>query len=45
MDFEAAPEVIELAARLRRFMDDLILPSIADWHRYADAGEIGRAHV
>ena len=25
-------------ARLQRFMDDLVVPSLGDWHRYADAG-------
>ena len=27
-----------LQAQLQRFMDDLVLPSLGDWHRYADAG-------
>jgi acyl-CoA dehydrogenase len=27
-----------MQARLQRFMDDLVLPSMGDWHRYADAG-------
>ena len=27
-----------LQAQLQRFMVDLVLPSLGDWHRYADAG-------
>ena len=38
MDFETGPVSAALAERLRRFIDDLVLPSHADWHRYADAG-------
>jgi acyl-CoA dehydrogenase len=38
MDFEPDPASAALAARLKRFIDDLVLPSHADWHRYADAG-------
>ena len=38
MDFEPDPTSAALAGRLRRFIDDLVLPSNADWHRYADAG-------
>lgn len=38
MDFEPSPTSIALADRLQRFMDDLVLPSYADWHRHADAG-------
>lgn len=38
MDFAHSPLALELRARLQRFMDDLVLPSQADWHRWADAG-------
>ncbi len=38
MDFEPSPRSEALLAPLQRFMDDLVLPSLADWHRYADAG-------
>ena len=38
MDFEPSALSITLAQQLQRFMDDLVLPSYADWHRYADAG-------
>jgi acyl-CoA dehydrogenase len=38
MDFEHSPRAKEMRARLQRFMDDLVLPSLADWQRYADAG-------
>ena len=38
MDFEHSPLAVELRTRLQRFMDDLVLPSLPDWHRYADAG-------
>ncbi len=38
MNLEPSAHGIELGQRLQRFMDDLVLPSIADWQRYADAG-------
>ncbi|HEY0856376.1 MAG TPA: acyl-CoA dehydrogenase family protein [Albitalea sp.] len=38
MDFDLSPRSRALHEPLQRFMDDLVLPSMADWHRYADAG-------
>jgi acyl-CoA dehydrogenase len=38
MDFDASPASREWQARLQRFMDDLVLPSWPEWHRWADAG-------
>jgi acyl-CoA dehydrogenase len=38
MDFEPSPRAAQLRSELQRFMDDLVLPSLPDWHRYADAG-------
>jgi acyl-CoA dehydrogenase len=38
MDFEPSPRARELQQRLQRFIDDLVLPSMADWHRWSDAG-------
>ncbi len=38
MDFEASPRSQKLHASLQRFMEDLVLPSMPEWHRYADAG-------
>ncbi len=38
MDFELSPATLELRTRLDRFMQDLVLPSLPDWHRWADAG-------
>jgi acyl-CoA dehydrogenase len=38
MDFAPSATCLSLQAQLQRFMDDLVLPSLADWHRYADAG-------
>ena len=38
MDFDPSPQGAALAERLQRFLDDLVLPSLAEWHRYADAG-------
>ena len=38
MDFAPSPSAAALLARLQRFMDDLVLPSLADWQRWADAG-------
>ncbi|MEP7299233.1 MAG: acyl-CoA dehydrogenase family protein [Burkholderiales bacterium] len=38
MDFDPSPQGAALAERLQRFIDDLVLPSLAEWHRYADAG-------
>ena len=39
MDFAHSPQALALRARVQQFMDDLVLPSLADWHRWADAGE------
>ena len=38
MDFSPSPRAAALQAQLQRFVDDLVLPSLADWARYADAG-------
>ncbi len=38
MDFEPTATSAELAQRVQRFIDDLVLPSYSEWHRYADAG-------
>jgi acyl-CoA dehydrogenase len=38
MDFELSERAAEVLSRLHQAMDDLILPSMADWNRYADAG-------
>jgi len=38
MDFALTPQAQALQARLQRFMDDLVLPSLAEWNRWADAG-------
>ncbi|MDE1950274.1 MAG: acyl-CoA dehydrogenase family protein [Burkholderiales bacterium] len=38
MDFAPSPRALELDARLRRFMDDLILPTLAEWQRWDEAG-------
>jgi len=38
MDFAPSSRTQSLHAQLQRFMDDLVLPSLGDWHRYADAG-------
>ncbi|MBK7613763.1 MAG: acyl-CoA dehydrogenase family protein [Vitreoscilla sp.] len=38
MDFSPSPLSREWQSRLQRFMDDLVLPSLPDWHRWADAG-------
>ena len=38
MDFSPSPTSQALQAQLQRFMDDLVLPSLPDWHRWADAG-------
>lgn len=38
MDFSPSPVVLALRERVQRLMDDLVLPSLHDWHRYADAG-------
>ncbi|NRF71009.1 acyl-CoA dehydrogenase family protein [Aquincola sp. S2] len=38
MDFTHSPRALELRQRLRRFMDDLVIPSLPDWQRYADEG-------
>jgi acyl-CoA dehydrogenase len=38
MDFETSERAAELLEQMQRAMDDLVLPSMADWNRYADAG-------
>ncbi len=38
MDFAPSPRTQALQPLLQRFIDDLVLPSMAEWHRWADAG-------
>lgn len=38
MDFAHSPQAQALLARVERFMQDLVLPSCAEWQRWADAG-------
>ncbi len=38
MDFTPSPRSQALRAQLERFMADLVLPSMAEWHRWSDAG-------
>ena len=38
MDFGFSPASLALQARVRDFMQRLVLPSNGDWHRYADEG-------
>ena len=38
MDFAPSPRALALQEPLRRFMQDLVLPSHGDWLRWADAG-------
>ena len=38
MDFAESPNALALQARLQQFMADLVLPSMAEWHRWSDAG-------
>jgi len=38
MDFADSPRSLALQAQLRQFMADLVLPSLAEWHRWSDAG-------
>ncbi|MGZ5242132.1 MAG: acyl-CoA dehydrogenase family protein [Caldimonas sp.] len=38
MDFAPTPAGAAIAERVQRFIDDLVLPSDHDWHRYAAAG-------
>lgn len=38
MDFAHSPLSISMQARLQQFMADLVLPSMAEWHRWSDAG-------
>ncbi len=38
MDFGDSPRVVALKQRVQHFMQDLVLPSHRDWHRWADAG-------
>jgi len=37
MDFAHSPRVTQLQSQVRRFLDDLVLPANAQWHRYAAA--------
>lgn len=39
MDFAHAPQSLALQQQLRQFMADLVLPSMAEWHRWSDAGQ------
>lgn len=38
MNFAPSPRALALLEKLQRFMDDLVLPSLPDWQRWADAG-------
>jgi acyl-CoA dehydrogenase len=38
MDFETSDRAAELLTKMQQAMNDLVLPSMADWNRYADAG-------
>src|SRR4249920_62745 len=38
MDFDISDRAAEMLSRMQRAMNDLVLPSMADWNRYADAG-------
>ncbi len=38
MDFAPSERSVALQAQLQRFMQDLILPSLAEWRRWAEAG-------
>ncbi|MEK8051182.1 acyl-CoA dehydrogenase family protein [Ideonella sp. DXS22W] len=38
MDFTPSPRSLALRAQIERFMADLVLPSMAEWHRWSDAG-------
>jgi len=38
MDFAHSPRSLALQQQLQQFMADLILPSMAEWHRWSDAG-------
>ncbi|WP_088280839.1 acyl-CoA dehydrogenase family protein [Ideonella sp. A 288] len=38
MDFAPSARSQALLGALQRFMDDLVVPSMPDWHRWADAG-------
>lgn len=38
MDFRPSPTAQDWLARLQRFFDDLLLPSLPDWRRWDDAG-------
>ena len=39
MEFAHAPKSLALQQQMRQFMADLVLPSMAEWHRWSDAGE------
>ena len=38
MDFAHSPLSLSMQVRLQQIMDDLVLPSMAEWHRWSDAG-------
>lgn len=38
IDFEPSPGAQALQAPWQRLIDDRMLPSMAEWHRWADAG-------
>ena len=38
MDFAHSPLSLSMQVRLQQFMADLVLPSMAEWHRWSDAG-------
>lgn len=38
MDFAPSPQTQALLPTLQRFIDDLVLPSLPEWQRWADAG-------
>jgi len=39
MDFARSPRALALQQQLRLFTANLVLPSMAEWHRWSDAGE------
>ena len=39
MNFTHAPQSLALQQQMRQFMADLVLPSMAEWHRWSDAGQ------
>ncbi|MEP7282039.1 MAG: acyl-CoA dehydrogenase family protein [Rubrivivax sp.] len=38
MDFDPSDKAIAMLSKLQHAMSDLVMPSMTDWHRYADAG-------